>query len=109
MAVGASSTYRSARAARNPTGRPIAAPTTTPTANFRPASHRLNVPVRTAVTANLYATSAVASLTRLSPSPIVATRPGTPPRLAIGAAARGSVGETIAPSTNDAAQDRSTT
>jgi hypothetical protein len=48
-------------------------------------------------------------LTRLSPSTIVTIRRGTPRRRAIAVAARGSVGATTAPSTNEAAQLRSVT
>ena len=44
------------------------------------------------------------SLTRLSPSTIVTSFRGTPSRRAIAVAAIGSVGETIAPSTNAAGQ-----
>src|ERR671916_1808927 len=51
----------------------------------------------------------VASLTRLSPSKTVTMRRGTPRRWATVVAAMASVGETIAPSTNAAAQGRSVT
>jgi hypothetical protein len=53
-----------------------------------------------------YKTSAVPSLMRLSPSRIVTIRRGAPRRPAIAVAATGSVGETIAPSTNAAAHGR---
>ena len=53
------------------------------------------------------ATSAVASLIRLSPSTIVTRRRGTPKRRAMTVAAIGSVGETMAPSTNAELQARS--
>jgi hypothetical protein len=46
-------------------------------------------------------------LTRLSPSTIVTSLRGTPKRRAIEVAARGSVGETMAPSTNALAHERS--
>ena len=68
------------------------------------ACHNENVPLIAAITATRNATSAVASLTRLSPSMITTRRRGTPSRLEIAVAAIGSVGETTAPSTNDAAQ-----
>ncbi len=45
------------------------------------------------------------SLISASPSTIVMTRRGAPTRRAIAVAATGSVGETIAPSTNAAAHD----
>ena len=45
--------------------------------NFGPASASEKLPVTTAATANLYATSAVQSLVRLSPSTTVITRRGT--------------------------------
>ena len=47
------------------------------------------------------------SLISASPSTIVTIRPGTPSRRAIAVAATGSVGETIAPSTNASAQPKS--
>src|SRR3954453_17800671 len=56
-----------------------------------------NDPVTTATTANLKRTSAVPSLTRLSPSMIAIARRGTPKRRAIEVAASGSVGETTGP------------
>ena len=77
--------------------------------NESPASQSVNVPVTTATTAKRYATSAVPSLTRLSPSTIETTRRGTPSRRMIAVAAIGSVGETIAPSTNAADQGSSGT
>ena len=58
------------------------------------------LPETTATTAKRYATSAVASLIRLSPSTIVTRRRGTPKRRAMAVAAIGSVGDTMAPSTN---------
>jgi hypothetical protein len=82
-----------------PTASPIAIPPTTSTTNRQPACQSEKVPVRTAVTANPYATRAVASLTRLSPSIRVRSRRGRPRRLAIAVAATASVGATTAPST----------
>ena len=52
-----------------------------------------------AATAVRYSTSAVPSLTRLSPSRIVTTRRGRPIRWAVAETATGSVGETITPRT----------
>ncbi len=46
------------------------------------------------------------SLISDSPSTIVTIRPGTPSRRAIAVAATGSVGETMAPSTNAGAQSK---
>jgi hypothetical protein len=54
-------------------------------------------------------TSAVPSLTRLSPSTIAIARRGTPRRCAIEVAAIGSVGETTAPSTKATDHERSIT
>ena len=51
----------------------------------------------------------MASLTRLSPSMMAASRRGTPRRRAIEVAAIGSVGETTAPRTDAAGHGRSTT
>ncbi len=68
-----------------------------------PALAKENEPVTTAATAKRYATSAVASLTRLSPSKIVTIRRGTFSRSAIAVAAIASGGEMIAPKTNPAA------
>ena len=62
------------------------------------------MPETAATTATRSATSAVASLTRLSPSTIVTIRRGTPSRREIAVAAIGSVGATTAPSTNAVAQ-----
>src|SRR5215218_6728021 len=59
----------------------------------RPASHTENVPVTTAATATLKATSAEPSLMRLSPPTIVLTLSGTPRRRKIASAATGSVGK----------------
>ena len=64
-----------------------------------------NVPVTTAATVNLNSTSAVPSLTRLSPSMIASGLRGAPRRRPISVAASGSVGETIAPSTSDAGHE----
>ena len=58
-----------------------------------------------APSANRYVTSAVASLTRLSPSMMVTRRRGTPSFLMTAAAADASGGETIAPSRNAAGHE----
>ena len=71
-----------------------------------PASQSENEPLTAATTAKRYATSAVPSLTRLSPSTMFTIRRGTPRRCMIAVAAIGSVGETTAPSTKAAAQGR---
>ena len=71
-----------------------------------PAWASENVPVIAAAIAKRYATRAVASLTRLSPSRIVTTRRGTPSRWKIVVAATASGGATMAPSANAAAQPR---
>src|SRR3954471_934039 len=68
------------------------------------APARENDPLTAAATANLYAMRPVESLMRLSPSTIVTSRRGARERTAISTAATGSVGETIAPSTNAAVQ-----
>ena len=83
-----------------PTTAPIATPPTATSTNWRPASQSEKAPVTTAAVANRRATSAVASLTRLSPSSTVATRPGTPSRPMIAVVATASGGETMAPRTN---------
>src|SRR5438067_13223590 len=86
---------------RYPTARPIAIPPITLTKNRVVALPGEKLPVTTAATAKRYATSAVPSLTRLSPSITAIRRRGRPRRCAIAVAAVGSVGETIAPSTNE--------
>ena len=73
------------------------------------ASQIENVPATAAVTATRYRTSAVPSLTRLSPSTIETVRRGTPSRRMIAVAAIGSVGETTAPRTKAAVHDMSST
>ena len=59
-----------------------------------------------AATATFRATSAVASLNRLSPSRMLTIRRGAPTRRITAVAAAGSVGETMAPSANAIAQGR---
>ena len=83
---------------------PTATPPVTTTTNSPVASKRLKLPETTAATANLKATRAVPSLISDSPSTIETIRPGIPSRRAMAVAATGSVGETIAPSTNEGAQ-----
>ena len=75
----------------------------------QPACQTENVPVTAAAIAVRSRTSAVPSLTRLSPSTMSIRRRGTPRRLPIAVAAIGSVGETTAPSTNACGQGRSVT
>ena len=79
-------------------------PPVTTSTKSTPACQSENVPLTAATTATRKATSAVASLTRLSPSTITTSRRGTPSRFEIAVAAIGSVGETTAPSTKAAAQ-----
>ena len=74
-----------------------------------PAAQGENVPATAARIAVRRSTSAVPSLTRLSPSTMSISRRGTPSRRPIADAAIGSVGETTAPRTKDAAQGRSVT
>ena len=81
-------------------------PPITSTQNRQAACQSENVPVTTAATANPYTTSAVASLTRLSPSMIAMILRGTEMREAIAVAATASVGATIAPTTNDTGHER---
>ena len=80
-----------------------------PRTSFPAASQGENAPVTAATIAVRSSTSAVPSLTRLSPSTMSISRRGTPSRLPIAVAAIGSVGETTAPSTNASAQSRSAT
>ena len=70
-----------------------------------PASASEKLPPTTAVTATRKATRAVASLKRPSPSTTLTWRRGTSSLRMIIAPASGSVGETIAPSTNATSQD----
>ncbi len=109
ISTGGSSSRWRTYATTQPTARPIATPPIAPTKNWPPASQTLNVPAVTATTATRYAMIAVASLMSDSPSTTVTTRRGTPIRSAIAVTATGSVGETIAPSTNAAGQDMSGT
>ena len=69
-----------------------------------PASQGENVPATAATIAVRSSTSAVPSLTRLSPSTMSISRRGTPSRRPIAVAAIGSVGDTTAPRTNASAQ-----
>ncbi len=73
------------------------------TTNVEPASTREKPPSIAATLATRYATSAVASFRRLSPSRIVTIRRGTPRRWKIAVAATASGGATIAPSVRAAA------
>ncbi len=89
-----------------PTRSPSATPPTETRTNDTLAWASENVPVIAAAMANRYATSAVASFTRLSPSRIVTTRRGTPSRWKIAVAATASGGATIAPRAKAAGQPR---
>src|SRR5213593_1781760 len=90
-----------------------ATPSTNPppesTKNCSAASRQLNTPVTTAAVANLNATSPEASLIRLSPLTIVATRAGILSLPVTALTATASVGETTAPSANAAASGSSGT
>ena len=92
-----------------PTPSPTAIPPPTLTTKSPVVCHSEKEPVRTAATATRYATRPVPSLTRLSPSTMVTSFRGTPRRRAIDVAASGSVGDTIAPSTNAAPQESPST
>ena len=89
-----------------PTRSPTAIPPSTVQTKSPAAWTSENEPATTAAAANLKRTSAVPSLTRLSPSTIAIARRGTPSRCAIDVAAIGSVGETTAPSTKPPAHER---
>ena len=95
--------------APRPTMNPSAMPPTAATTNPTRASERTKLPVTTASTAARYATSAVASLKRDSPSMRVTTTRGAPSRRKTQVAASASVGATIAPSANAPPQPRSGT
>ena len=102
------------RCARSlPMAHASATPSTKPppesTNNCRAASRQLNTPVTTAAVANLNATSPEASLIRLSPLTIVATRAGILSLPVTALTATASVGETTAPSANAAASGSSGT
>ena len=104
--TGGSLIRRRTQAIAAPTAIPTAMPPTTVTTKSPVASTMLKVPVTTAATANLKATSAVPSLISDSPSTMATIRLGTLSRRAIAVAATGSVGETIAPRTNASAQPK---
>ena len=78
--TGGSSRRREQSAATRPTTTPSAIPPTAATTNPTRASDRTKLPVTTASTAARYATRAVASLKRDSPSMRVTTRRGAPSR-----------------------------
>ena len=83
-----------------PSASPQAISPTTTAAKVPPALTSETPPVPTASTAKLKSISAVASLTRPSPSSTVKIRLGTESRRAIAMGATASGGETTAPSTN---------
>ena len=97
---GGLSSGRRTRRTTYPTARPTAIPPTIVTRRSHPADQTENAPVTAARSAVRRSTSAVPSLTRLSPSTMSIRRRGTPRRRPIAVAAIGSVGETTAPSTN---------
>ncbi len=94
-------------AAIQPTASPMIIPPAATSKNRAHAWGSENAPVTTAATAKRYATSAVASFTRLSPSRMVTIRRGTFRRSAMAVAAIASGGEMMAPSTNPAASGNS--
>ncbi len=106
ISVCASSTRRRISATTYATTSPTAMPPAADPTNSSPASTTEKLPPTAAATATRYATSAVASLTRLSPSITFTSRRGAPRRRMIAVAATGSVGETIAPSANAIGQER---
>src|SRR5690242_16352801 len=87
-----------------PASSPTATPPTDTATNCQAAVGSENAPVTAAATAKRYATSAIASFTRLSPSRIVTNRRGTRSLFSTLVAAIASGGETIAPSTNASGQ-----
>ena len=89
-----------------PTARPIAIPPPASAKNSTTVWPADTLSPTAAATATLRATSAVASLKRLSPSRMFTIRRGAPTRRMIAVAAAGSVGETIAPSAKAIAQGR---
>src|SRR5581483_6594580 len=89
-----------------PTTSPRATPPMLTTTKLTAAAGSENAPVISAATANLSATSAEASFTRLSPSSTVTIRRGTPRLCVIAVAATAPGGETIAPKANAAATGR---
>jgi hypothetical protein len=93
-------------ATRKPTASPIAIPPAASPKNSSPVCDAETLAPTAAPTATLYARRAVASLNRLSPSRTFTSRRGAPTRRITAVAAAGSVGETIAPRTNDIAQGR---
>ena len=102
-------TRRTAQVVANPKARPTAIPPTEAIRKVDPASTIENPPTVAAITANRYATNAVASFRRLSPSRIVTIRRGTPSRWNTALDATASGGETIAPSVSATAQAMSGT
>ena len=106
ISVGEWSSRRRICRRRKPTPRPMATPPTTSTGKRQAACQKEKCPVITAVTAKAYATSAVASLIRLSPSRMATSLRGTPSLEAMAVAATASVGATIAPITKQVGHDR---
>ena len=106
ISTGTSSSRRRISASSQPAARPTSTPPAAPSTNSTLASISEKLPPSAAAAANLYATRAVPSLMRLSPSSTDTTRRGASWRRAIAVAAIGSVGATIAPSVNAAAHDR---
>src|SRR5215217_5780977 len=99
-----SSIRRRSLAMTHATARPTSTPPTAARAKSKKTNHTVTVVV-SAVFAVLSATSAVASLTRLSPSRIATTRRGIPTRRATAVAATASGGATTAPRQKAAAHE----
>jgi hypothetical protein len=95
--VRSSSIRRRTSPTTSATAMPMAAPPTAENTKSRPTCQAVTVPAIAAIAVR-NATSAVASLTRLSPSRTVTTRRGIPIRRAIAVAATASGGATTAPS-----------
>ena len=104
IASGRSSSLRVTVTSAQPATSPIPMPPITLTTKSPAAWEALNVPAVSAPSATRKATSALASLSIASPSTSRPTRSGTCMRLNVAWAAIGSVGATMAPSTNAAGQ-----
>ena len=101
--TGGSSIFSNSHDPTTPTISPITMPATTTTTNEASALWSRNGMPSATPTAVRYATRAVASLRRLSPSRIVMTRRGAPRFRKTAVAAIASGGATMAPSANAAA------
>ena len=98
ICVNPSSVAQSAHRVSQATPMPMTTPTSAANTNSNSVWPSANEPLIAAPTAARYNTSAVASLTRLSPSRIVTIRRGILSRFPMAVADTASGGETIAPS-----------